>query len=41
MTVPLGPTPAARYRLRRATATSDPALMQIVAEGTGSAETVG
>ncbi len=33
ITVPLGPTPAARYRVRRATATSDPALMQVVAEG--------
>jgi hypothetical protein len=33
ITVPLGPTPAVRYRLRRATATSDPALMQVVREG--------
>jgi hypothetical protein len=33
ITVPVGPTPAVRYRLRRATATSDPALMQVVAEG--------
>ncbi|WP_298751265.1 hypothetical protein [uncultured Serinicoccus sp.] len=33
VTVPVGPTPAARWRLRRATATTDPALMPIVAEG--------
>ena len=29
-----GPTPAARCRLRRASATTDPALMPVVAEGT-------
>lgn len=33
VTVPVGPTPAARWRMRRATATTDPALMPIVAEG--------
>jgi hypothetical protein len=33
ITVPVGPTPAARYRLRRATATSDATLMQVVGEG--------
>ena len=33
ITVPVGPTPAVRYRLRRATATSDAILMQVVAEG--------
>ena len=32
ITVPVGPTPAVRYRLRRATATSDAILMQVVAE---------
>lgn len=30
--VPNGPTPAVRYRLRRATAASEPMLMQVVAE---------
>lgn len=33
VTVPVGPTPAARYRLRRATATSEAMLMPIVGEG--------
>lgn len=33
VTVPVGPTPAAQYRLRRATATSDPTLMPIVGQG--------
>ena len=33
VTVPVGPTPAARYRLRRATATSETMLMPIVGEG--------
>ncbi len=33
VTVPVGPTPAGRYRVRRATATTDPAFMPIVAEG--------
>jgi hypothetical protein len=33
VTVPVGPTPAVRYRLRRATATSDAELMPAVAEG--------
>lgn len=33
VTVPRGPTAAVRYRLRRASATSDAGLMQIVAEG--------
>lgn len=33
VTVPVGPTPAARYRIRRATATTDPAFMPVVAEG--------
>jgi hypothetical protein len=33
ITVPVGPTPAVRYRLRRATATSEATLMQVVAEG--------
>jgi hypothetical protein len=33
VTVPAGPTPAVRYRLRRATATSDTMLMPAVAEG--------
>ncbi|MGB7980512.1 MAG: hypothetical protein WCF36_06925, partial [Candidatus Nanopelagicales bacterium] len=37
VTVPVGPTPAARYRLRRATATSDPILMPVVGEGSVSA----
>ncbi|WP_154402262.1 hypothetical protein [Ornithinimicrobium cavernae] len=34
VTVPAGPTPAARWRLRRATATTEAALMQVVAQGT-------
>ncbi|WP_204078483.1 hypothetical protein [Planotetraspora phitsanulokensis] len=34
VTVPAGPTPAVRYRLRRATATTDPVFMPVVAEGT-------
>ncbi|GAA1282286.1 hypothetical protein Psi02_38650 [Planotetraspora silvatica] len=33
VTVPVGPTPAVRYRLRRATATTDPVFMPVVAEG--------
>ncbi|WP_061298049.1 hypothetical protein [Herbidospora cretacea] len=33
LTVPVGPTPAARYRIRRATATTETTLMPVVAEG--------
>jgi hypothetical protein len=33
VTVPVGPTPAVRYRLRRATATTEAAFMPVVAEG--------
>lgn len=33
VTVPPGPTPAVQYRLRRASAASDPALMQLVGGG--------
>ncbi|WP_162802240.1 hypothetical protein [Ornithinimicrobium murale] len=33
VTVPAGPTPAARWRLRRASASTEAALMQVVAEG--------
>lgn len=33
VTVPVGPVPAVRYRVRRATATTEPLLMPIVAQG--------
>jgi hypothetical protein len=41
VTVPVGPTPAAGYRIRRATGTSDPVLMQVVAEGVAPARPPG
>jgi hypothetical protein len=41
VTVPVGPTPATRYRVRRATSTSDPVLMQVVAEGIAPARPSG
>ena len=34
ITIPAGPTPAVRYRLRRATTTTDTLLMPVVGEGT-------
>ncbi len=39
--VPVGPTPAVAYRLRRATASTEPALMPIVAEGLADPPTNG
>ena len=41
ITVPVGSIAAARYRLRRATATAEPALMPIVAEGVVSPSVAG
>ena len=41
VTLPVGPTPAVRYRIRRATGTSEPELMHVVAEGAAPARTAG